>query len=744
MTSAAKTSKKLTKEQKLQAIELARQGFSVGEVCRQLGCTDAEQRVAGVLVSARNSGKLSEIPKGPTDGGSMPPPPAPPTPGAAPAAAPVSSPDDGYAWTAAPPGTGSFAHPAQTVKYLVERTNPQDGLVGSHSTPPSDDEIGNTYGSGVYTVVKQAAGKLPEHRQVHISQSFGPPKFPRRMGSASTPPPAPERPQAPVRPFPSRFRHPSQVDEEDERGGPRPTGYRPYRHEYERDLSRFARHGGDDESVTITVVDKLANLQEKTLDRLEDKARTGPDSFVKDFYTERQRYEDKQREDQRKKEDELRDKERERDADARKREQDHQDQRRRDDEDRHRRWQEDQDKRHERDLERIREERKTMVDLEEAKLTLIKTEAKAREDLLQKEIEAARERADQAQAGAEERVAAMTASLEKRLQDDKESLNKQHNIREKALDNDHSLRREMVELEKKIAQAGSKDELSAMLGTLVEGVKDIVGKVTATRQMELSTAEGQAALLAQQQAAAAAAAGGEAPVNVQEVPPGAAPAPMPQGTTQAQPRAAVAAAQGAPQPGNGNGHGAEAPQPQEGTPSMEQVIATMTERPFFKEVLKEWAAHVEAGNDSSTFANMYMEWMRDEGTPEAAEARKACTMFANFMAIRDWKAMFPHLKPGIPAEKHAVMQGEAAEEFYEGFRTMVVESVRDYWKAYFEQKRQEREAARIAREQRAAQQSAAPAQAAAPAPAAAPTPAPPSTATPVATPVAARQEGSAA
>ena len=117
-------------------------------------------------------------------------------------------------------------------------------------------------------------------------------------------------------------------------------------------------------------------------------------------------------------------------------------------------------------------------------------------------------------------------------------------------------------------------------------------------------------------------------------------------------------------------------------------------------MIKEWAAHVEVANDPCTFASMYIEWMRDESSIEAAEARKACMVFANFMAIRDWKAMKPFLKPAFPEDKKELAETEAAEVFYEGFRTMVCDSVREYYRAYYADKK--------AREEAAAQEAAAP------------------------------------
>ncbi len=134
---------------------------------------------------------------------------------------------------------------------------------------------------------------------------------------------------------------------------------------------------------------------------------------------------------------------------------------------------------------------------------------------------------------------------------------------------------------------------------------------------------------------------------------------------------------------------------------MDRIIKEHMGKPLAQEILKEWGKHVQVGNDPTLFANMYMEWMRDEGTAQAAEARKACGMFATYMSIRDWKTIHETLKEAIPEDQQEVFLSPEADTFYEGFRTMVVESVRDYWKSYLAAKQAEQEAVRVARAQAA-------------------------------------------
>ena len=367
--------RKLTKEQKDKVLQLALQETSATEIARQLNVDVL--RVSGTIRAARNIGQLPRD----TQTHSALVPPAPSVPPASAAAPPTAQPgNDGYAWTS-DPGGSAFVHPTQTVKYLVERFAPQnDGLVGSHTSSPSDDEIARKYGHGVYRISKQSPGKMPECREINVSKAFGEPRWPRDAESA----PPPQRPGGyPSRPWQRTM--PPRGDEDDQDAAPsssvpRQPFYRrpmpPYEdRDRERTLSEFARHSAQGvESIAVTVVDKLSNLQERTLQRMEDQSKHGPDSLIKDFYTQQQDYQHRIATEERKKEDTRRTDEQQRVETRQNQERKRDEERRSEDEDRHRRWQGDQDKRHERDLERIREERKTMMELEDRKLNLIKEE----------------------------------------------------------------------------------------------------------------------------------------------------------------------------------------------------------------------------------------------------------------------------------------------------------------------------------------------------------------------------------
>ncbi len=698
--------KKLTKEQKGQVLQLALQSVSSAEIARQMNVDVL--RVSGTIRSATNSGLLpagtqaapeSYVPP------SIPPASASPPPLASAAAPPAAQPgSDGYTWTADPSGS-AFAHPTQTVKYLVERFAPSnDGLVGSHTSSPSDDEIARKYGHGVYRISKQSPGKMPECREINVSKAFGEPRWPRDAESA----PQPQRPGGyPPRPWQRTM--PPRGDEDDQDAAPpsfvpRQPFYRrpmpPYEdRERERTLSDFARHSAQGaESVAVTVVDKLSNLQERTLQRMEEQSKRGPDSFVKDFYTQQQDYQHRIATEERQKDDTRRTDEQQRietrQSEERKRDQE----RRSEDEDRHRRWQGDQDKRHERDLERIREERKTMMELEDRKLNLIKEESKAREEILRKEIESHRLRIEEIQEASESRIGEMQEQVQNDLKRGRESLDKEHSIREKALDNEHSLKQEMVNIRGEMVKSQGQDDLTKMLTTLVEGVKETIAKVVELKKFEMATPEDRAAQM------------GQPPGDVRDIPAGAIPASP---TTRPPHPPAVASPTKAP-----GSNGAEATTTIPATLTADAAIQESLKDPMAQHILREWSVTLQKGKDPAMFVNTFMEFMKDE-TPQGSAGRKASAAFAQLVDNRDWPEMKKLIAPALPPDVKDAFDVPGASDFYNAFRVMVCESIRDYWHMYYAEKRrqaQERQAA-----QAGAQQQTVPAhQIATPAPAEAP------------------------
>ncbi len=197
---ARDTHPKVKKSQKQEVIDLANQGLSVEAICEQMQVNP--NSVGGIITNAKRTG---HIPRANGQFGPVPPPAAAAMPPAAPRAdrsstskprtqampPPPSQTDDGQIWAPAEAGTGGFVHPTQKVKYLVFRS--PEGLVGSHTQSPTDDDLGVRYGQGVFTVEKHVPGRMPESRETTVSLAFGAPKFPRAV-----PAPAPAEPERPA------------------------------------------------------------------------------------------------------------------------------------------------------------------------------------------------------------------------------------------------------------------------------------------------------------------------------------------------------------------------------------------------------------------------------------------------------------------------------------------------------------------------------------------------------------------
>lgn len=109
------------------------------------------------------------------------------------------------------------------------------------------------------------------------------------------------------------------------------------------------------------------------------------------------------------------------------------------------------------------------------------------------------------------------------------------------------------------------------------------------------------------------------------------------------------------------------------------VPAAMLGSPHFMSLVSEWRLHVENGQDPAVFANLFLECMRD---PQDQDMRQACSIFAAYMKPRSWATVRTELSPLVDAETRAAFASADAGAFYEGFRSMVVEAIRDYWKQF--------------------------------------------------------------
>jgi hypothetical protein len=95
-------------------------------------------------------------------------------------------------------------------------------------------------------------------------------------------------------------------------------------------------------------------------------------------------------------------------------------------------------------------------------------------------------------------------------------------------------------------------------------------------------------------------------------------------------------------------------------------------------IAREWKLHLEKG-DPSFFASTFLEWMRD---PENHPRRRACTELATFMAVRSWKEVLWSLEKKLTPEDFKFLDTPKAEQFYDGFKLLVVKTIQDYWNEF--------------------------------------------------------------
>lgn len=75
---------------------------------------------------------------------------------------------------------GGFTSPLMDVKYLVERTVPPDGLLGTHLGRFSVDELGKEYGEGTYKILKYEPGRaVPIEFIQKVGPSYGRTRIPK-------------------------------------------------------------------------------------------------------------------------------------------------------------------------------------------------------------------------------------------------------------------------------------------------------------------------------------------------------------------------------------------------------------------------------------------------------------------------------------------------------------------------------------------------------------------------------------
>jgi hypothetical protein len=720
--------RKLTPEEKLQIFSLHQQGLSGPEIADQMHIDDPRQ-VVGVIRAAVNFRKIPTMKPGPYPPGepSMPTPPpdprvpeaqapapvmpteppvpmhvpaAPPVPAPmpapampapqpvrmaapAPVARPVQAPQapapaapapvDGFGggWTQSQGYVSGFNYNAPTRKYMVYRDEPRnDGLLGEHVDPFTEQDLAKTYGQGVYRVLRHDPGNpRPFQTTVRVSANYGEPRFGSRAA-------APERPGYGrwngSRPW---FRGGAEAPREEE-GVNEPVYERP------RSVYDFARNSSASGSgdATAAAIKALGDLNSKALDQVEQARRQGPDTFISKFFTEQQEAQRKQIEDQRRL-DEQRRKDDEEKWERRQKEADREYQRR----------QEEEQKRHEREVEKLRleaeardkardAERKMLMDLEDKRLQVIRDEHKMRQEALQEELRRNREEQRLREERLEKQLSEMQQAtvsqiqehqekLEKELAREREQLEREQKLKEKHLDKEHELQSKILDVKQQQLESQGTNEVFTVVNNLINKFSSGLKEVVDLKKIEAMAPEAQAAAVQK----------GTINMGSKEKEEPMAEAPKP-----------AAGAASSSKSAGGNGEAAPVEAAQEEERPMEEIVQTMVEQPFFKKVLKEWALHVRTKQDATTFVNMYLEWMRD---PQDHEGRKATTMFANFIAPRPWAELYKIIKPKLDPEIVKVFDTADAEEYYETFRSLVTEQIAAYW----EQFAQEREAVKAAR-----------------------------------------------
>jgi hypothetical protein len=366
-------------------------------------------------------------------------------------------------------------------------------------------------------------------------------------------------------------------------------------------------------------------------------------------------------------------------------------------EERSRREKEEREERNRRDKEerdererRASDERKFLLDLEERKLALVQKDAeiaqkrleselqKTREDMKSLQEIAQREMAETREA-TEKHIENATASAREQYERDKDQLDREHKLKERALDKEHELNRQLIESERQIAQNQGGDQIFNTINTIIKEGSKALEKMVDLQKIKAMTPEAQTAYVAR---------GASLDGNVlqepakQEAQRQAPPPPPPQvqshqQESDPQPSSRMAAsAQNPAQGGNGNGHAAPMTDAQASGSHMESIIREQMGTQLAQEIIEEWALYVESGSDATTFANLYLEMMRD---PRSDEKRQACAAFAAFMKVRKWGKVYKVIRPFLRAETQEILDRPEAEGFYEQFRAMVILQIQDYW-----------------------------------------------------------------
>jgi hypothetical protein len=589
-----------------------------------------------------------------------------------------SEPSDG--WTDGTPVVGhsdGFTNRAQQVKTVIEREVPNDGILGEISGPLTRTQICEMYGEGVYKVLRYEPGRsIPMEHKVRASAAYGPSRTPKRTSS----PEGAQRAGGFQRPW-SSWRGEAERGEEGGRPAERPY---PAFNRPDPRLEDFARHPSSmtdaASNASLEAIKQLGKSHEQMIDHLSKARENGPENFMKDFLQQQQTLmETKLREEAQRR-----------------------DQERKDEEIRWDRRQAELDKAHSRELERIKaestaraeaaaEERKMLREMEEKKLQITRDEHKNREETLRDELKRNRDELKESLGRSDKEIKetreAMTAQIaetderfQTRFQEHQAGLEREHALKEKNLETAEKFQTQVFELKREAIQNAGGDQLFQIIGTAIKEFSKGLERIVDLKKIEALTPEAQAAAVAK--GTIDGNVMGEPRRQAQEQTPAAA-----QQAASAQNASAQANKGSAPAAAENTGETRTKEQ------QMELIIQDSLDRPFAKQVIKQWALNVKRNGNPAMFANAYMEWMRD---PMDHEGRKATTLFAEFMSTHTWEELLEVMTPKLDKETVAIFNDPYAAKYYNGFSTMICEQVREYWENFLTDRQTKRAAATAA------------------------------------------------
>jgi hypothetical protein len=118
-------------------------------------------------------------------------------------------------------------------------------------------------------------------------------------------------------------------------------------------------------------------------------------------------------------------------------------------------------------------------------------------------------------------------------------------------------------------------------------------------------------------------------------------------------------------------------------------LGRLLKKPLFQDVLREWAVHIESSIedkvvDATTFANLYLEMMRDPRT------RKEFGYFFTFMLRFTWQELLVAFRKAVDTDTSDTFDKPEAEKFYKQFKDIVVWQVMEFWAQFLKPTRKPR------------------------------------------------------